>query len=70
MREGEVGGMAGGAMSCEVRLEAVLGLEVRRGDDAEAVGGPGTRGEAGTVLRSGILGELGRLKLSHERCRS
>lgn len=50
-REGEVGGIAGGAICVEVRLEVVL--EVRRGDEAKG------RGEGGTEFKSGamILGE-------------
>jgi hypothetical protein len=45
--DGEVGGIEGGAICVEVRLEVLL--EVRRGDEARG------RGEGGIVFRSGAM---------------
>jgi hypothetical protein len=47
LKEGEVGGIAGGGICAEVRLEVLL--EVRRGDEARG------RGEGGIVFRSGAI---------------
>jgi hypothetical protein len=58
-REGEVGGIAGGAICVDVRLEVVL--EVRRGDEAKG------RGEGGTEFKSGAM-VLGESLLEDRRC--
>jgi len=47
LREGEVGGIAGGAICWEALREALL--EVRRGDEARGLG------DGGTELRSGAM---------------
>jgi hypothetical protein len=54
-REGEVGGMAGGAICVEVRLEVVL--EVRRGDEAKGRGEGGTEFKSGAMILGGSLFE-------------
>jgi len=46
-KDGEVGGIAGGAICVEVRLEVVL--EARSGDEANG------RGEGGTEFKSGAM---------------
>lgn len=51
LKEGEEGGIAGGGICWEVRLEVVL--DVRRGDEAKG------RGDGGTLFRSGAMIDCG-----------
>jgi hypothetical protein len=47
-KDGEVGGIVGGAIWVEVRLEVVL--DVRRGDEARGLGEGGTEFKSGAIL--------------------
>jgi hypothetical protein len=60
--EGEVGGIAGGAICVEVRLEVFL--EVRRGDEAKG------RGDGGIVFKSGAMVSWQTAQRENNKCRN
>jgi hypothetical protein len=55
LKDGEEGGRVGGAICCEVRLEA--DLDVRRGDEARGLGDGGTELRSGAIFACGFCSE-------------